>query len=54
MTRPSWRLTYADVLDGDFLAGTTFHLLSRAKGYTSDAAVWAALRGLTRVGIAEE
>lgn len=42
---PGWRLTYADVLDGDFLRGDGFHLLSRARGYPSDAAVWAALRG---------
>ncbi|MGH2344882.1 MAG: ABC transporter permease, partial [Chloroflexota bacterium] len=51
--RPSWRLTYADVLAGDFLQGTTFHLLSRAAGYTSDAAVWTALRkqpGLALIG----
>jgi putative ABC transport system permease protein len=43
--RPAWQLAYMDVLDGDFLQGTTFHLLSRARGYTSAAAVWAALRG---------
>src|SRR5579875_2288284 len=42
--RHSWRLTYADVLDGAFLHGTTFHLLYRARGFPSDAAVWAALR----------
>jgi putative ABC transport system permease protein len=29
--RPSWRLTYADILGGDFLHGTTFHLLYRAR-----------------------
>lgn len=42
--QPGWRLAYANVLGGDFLTGDTFHLLSRARGYTTDAAVWQALR----------
>ncbi len=37
--RPAWQLAYMDVLDGDFLQGATFHLLSRARGYASDMTV---------------
>ena len=50
---PAWRLSYADVIDGDFLRGDGFHLLSTARGYGSDAQVWSALRhnsGLALLG----
>ncbi|MDB5076821.1 MAG: FtsX-like permease family protein [Chloroflexi bacterium] len=48
---PGWRLAYANILDGDFLKGSTFHLKTRAQGYSSDAAVWAAMQHTPGVAV---
>ncbi len=42
--RPEWRYYPINVVDGGFLDGLGNHLVARAPGFTSDAAVWQALR----------
>ena len=41
---PSWRVYPAQVVSGGFLSGDGLHLTARAKGFSSDSAVWQALQ----------
>jgi putative ABC transport system permease protein len=41
---PRWSLYPAQVVSGGFLQGYGLHLTARAKGFTSDSAVWKALQ----------
>ena len=41
---PAWHIYPAEVVNGGFLQGYGLHLTARAKGYTSDSAVWQALQ----------
>ncbi|WP_376797630.1 FtsX-like permease family protein [Thermogemmatispora sp.] len=42
--QPAWRLYPAQVISGGFLQGYGLHLVARARGFKSDAAVWQALQ----------
>ncbi|MBE3566000.1 MAG: ABC transporter permease [Thermogemmatispora sp.] len=42
--QPAWRLYPAQVISGGFLQGYGLHLVARARGFSSDAAVWQALQ----------
>nr|BBH93709.1 hypothetical protein KTA_19080 [Thermogemmatispora argillosa] len=42
--QPAWRLYPAQVISGSFLQGYGLHLVARARGFSSDAAVWRALQ----------
>ncbi len=41
---PRWALYPAQVVSGGFLQGNGLHLVARAKGFTSDTALWQALQ----------
>lgn len=41
---PAWHLYPAQVVSGGFLQGLGIHLTARARGFSSDAAVWQALQ----------
>ncbi|WP_069802741.1 ABC transporter permease [Thermogemmatispora onikobensis] len=43
-SQPAWRLYPAQVISGGFLQGYGLHLVARARGFNSDAAVWEALQ----------
>ncbi|MBX5451560.1 ABC transporter permease [Thermogemmatispora sp.] len=42
--QPAWRLYPAQVISGGFLQGYGLHLVARARGFSSDEAVWRALQ----------
>lgn len=44
---PGWRYYPAQIVDGGFLQGLGVHLVARAQGFDSDAAVWQALQSHT-------
>jgi putative ABC transport system permease protein len=43
-SNPAWRFYPAQVVSGGFLNGYGLHLVARAKGFSSDSAVWQALQ----------
>ncbi|HLI08967.1 MAG TPA: FtsX-like permease family protein [Ktedonobacteraceae bacterium] len=43
-SNPAWRFYPAEVVSGGFLNGYGLHLVARAKGFSSDNAVWKALQ----------
>ena len=51
--RPAWSLYALDRVGNEFLSATTLHLTTRAAGYTSDAAVWRALRTTPRLAVVD-
>lgn len=51
---PAWHIYPAEVINGGFLQGYGLHLTARARGFTSDGAVWQALQSHSNYALIDQ
>jgi putative ABC transport system permease protein len=51
---PAWHIYPAEVINGGFLQGYGLHLTARARGFTSDSAVWQALQSHSNYALIDQ